>query len=376
MMTEEQVHASLAAIQTPTLFVRASEGLLANRTGLDKRAELIPNLTTVDVPGGTIVTWMGILNRSPMLSKGFCSMTDPVFVIKLRCLFAALLMSCAPSLVALELSDPPAAFDQSSLQSTATIQSSGHLVLFSPIREIRGEIRSETMARLPVAGQGQLFEIHRDASREDAAEHYRRQLQARGGQILFECSGVSCGRSNVWANQIFQQPRLLGRDQAQDYFVGAVADVDGVSWLTLVYTVTRGNMREYIWVEHLKVEPGADIPGFASASARLLGPVIVPWQGGVTHRFDLATTDRRRLAEWAAEEGAEVVLAAFSTLENGETLSSAIERSQQAADSLADVLGKSGVSRDQVTILGIGPGVQIADPNRRGNRIEILVIKR
>src|SRR5690554_238107 len=52
MMTEEQVHASLAAIQTPTLFVRASEGLLASRGGLDKRAELIPELTTVDVPGG------------------------------------------------------------------------------------------------------------------------------------------------------------------------------------------------------------------------------------------------------------------------------------------------------------------------------------
>lgn len=52
MMTEEQVQASLASIHTPTLFVRAAQGLLANHKGLDKRAELIPNLTTVDVPGG------------------------------------------------------------------------------------------------------------------------------------------------------------------------------------------------------------------------------------------------------------------------------------------------------------------------------------
>ncbi|MBE0484784.1 alpha/beta hydrolase [Marinobacter sp.] len=52
MMTEEQVQASLAAIQIPTLFVRAAEGLLANHKGLDARARLIPNLTTVDVAGG------------------------------------------------------------------------------------------------------------------------------------------------------------------------------------------------------------------------------------------------------------------------------------------------------------------------------------
>lgn len=52
MMTEEQVLASLEAIETPTLFVRADEGLLAQRQGLDDRAKRIRNLTTARVPGG------------------------------------------------------------------------------------------------------------------------------------------------------------------------------------------------------------------------------------------------------------------------------------------------------------------------------------
>ena len=52
MMTEEQVVASLAAVQAPTLFVRAKEGLLASRKGLETRADAMLNLKIVDVPGG------------------------------------------------------------------------------------------------------------------------------------------------------------------------------------------------------------------------------------------------------------------------------------------------------------------------------------
>jgi len=52
MMTEEQVKATLKSIQAPTLLVRARDGLLANRRGLDERAASISDLTTVDVPGG------------------------------------------------------------------------------------------------------------------------------------------------------------------------------------------------------------------------------------------------------------------------------------------------------------------------------------
>lgn len=52
MMTEEQVLASLRAVTTRTLFVRAAEGLLASRRGLAARAGAVADLRTVEVPGG------------------------------------------------------------------------------------------------------------------------------------------------------------------------------------------------------------------------------------------------------------------------------------------------------------------------------------
>jgi|26BtaG_2_1085354.scaffolds.fasta_scaffold00430_5 pimeloyl-ACP methyl ester carboxylesterase len=52
MMTEEQVTASLAALDTRALFVRADQGLLAYRKDLDKRASALANLQVANVPGG------------------------------------------------------------------------------------------------------------------------------------------------------------------------------------------------------------------------------------------------------------------------------------------------------------------------------------
>ncbi|MBZ2167925.1 DUF4892 domain-containing protein [Marinobacter sp. F4216] len=268
----------------------------------------------------------------------------------------------------------PEPFPQAELEDVADIQSSGHLVLFSPVREVRDEIRSETMARLPVSGEGHLYEIERDSNREKARDHYLRVLKARGSQVLFECVGLSCGRSNVWANQIFGQRKLYGRDANQDYLVAGTTTEDGRRWLTLVYTVTRGNLREYIWVEHLEVTGSVVIPGLGSVDSRIRGPIVVPWTGSLTHRFDWSANDRRKIADWARAESTIVVLTGFSSLDAGEGLEESLQRAERAVASLADVLAKTGVPEEQQRTLVVGPAIPIGDPDRQGNRVEITVI--
>lgn len=275
-----------------------------------------------------------------------------------------------------DLSGFPDAFPQSSLEEEVPVVSSGHLVLFSPVREVNNAIRSDRMARIPVKGVGRLYQINRDASRGEAREHYQTLLQARGAQVLFECNGRSCGRSNVWANQIFDQSTLYGRDADQDYLVAAVTGESGKTWLTLVYTVTRGTQREYVWIEHLEAGEGAAIPGLDSANARVRGPIIIPWQGGITHRFEWSATDRRMLNNWVEEEGAQVVLTGFASLGEDEPLEAAMERAQNAMESLSQVLEKSGVSKSRQTLITVGPSVISLSPERQGDRVEIVVITR
>ncbi len=270
----------------------------------------------------------------------------------------------------------PEPFPQSQLETSTRIQSSGHLVLFSPVREVNDEIRSETMARLPVSGEGRMYQLNRDASRNEARGHYRQVLQARSAGILYECSGVSCGRSVIWANRIFGQAMLNGRDSEQDYLVAGTLDEDGTRWLTLVYTVTRGNLREYVWVEHLRLGDGAVVPGFDTGSDRIFGPLIVPYEGGFTYQFDWAATDRRNLRERASEEGAMVVLVGFSSLGAEESLDDSLERARGATESLSEVLARIGISREQQKILVVGPFIPMENPERQGDRVEVTVISR
>lgn len=289
-------------------------------------------------------------------------------------LVLALVPLAMPSLVSASLADFPVPFAQSTLENTVEIQSTGHLVLFSPVREVNDEIRSESLARLPVEGEGRLYQLSRDASRESARDHYQRVLNERNAQVLFDCAGIRCGRSNVWANQIFGQRTLLGRDDTQDYLVAGSIAEDGARWLTLVYTVTRGNLREYVWAEHLRVGAGATIPSLGTVDERVKGPIIVPWRGGVTYRFDWRGSDRRRLSDLASQEGAVVVLVGYSELETDESFSEARERARMAAESLSEVLTKTGVPRNQQTIIVPGPAGVFKDPDRQGNRVELIVV--
>ncbi len=312
-----------------------------------------------------------------MLSETFWKVSNILPVLLIFKLLASVVLFTGSAFASAALPETlPQPFPQSKLETSVEIESSGHLVLFSPVREVNNQIRSETMARLPVTGEGRLYQISRDASRQQAREHYRRILRERGAQILFECSGIRCGRSNVWANQIFNQSVLYGRDATQDYLVAAVTTADGSRWLTSVYTVTRGNLREYVWMEHLQVAPGALIPGLGSLSDRVSGPVVVPWQGGVTYQFDWQATDRRRISEQARAKGAVVVLVGYSELGASESYDESMQRAREAAESLSEVLNKTGVSKQQQELVIVGPSVVVTDPGRQGDRVEVMVITR
>ncbi|MDX1458412.1 MAG: DUF4892 domain-containing protein [Marinobacter sp.] len=285
------------------------------------------------------------------------------------CLLLACLGATATSYAA-ALIEP---FPQATEEANTTIRSQAHRVMLSPVREVNDEIRSESVARVPVIGTGQLLKIETDSNRREAREYYLSALTALGAKVLFECSGRECGRSNVWANQIFNQAILYGRDANQDYIAAAVTQGES-SFLYLVYTVTRGNYREYVWTEQLELGPNAVVPGLEGVDGRVRGPLVVPWSGGFTYRFDWDATDRRHLNDWASSDDAEVVIVSHSALQPDESLADSFVRAKNAAEAMAALLQKSGVSLEQQRQVIAGPTIPSGDPARTGDRVELVVI--
>jgi len=68
-----------------------------------------------------------------------------------------------------------------------------------------------------------LYKFGRGESLEPIYNHYEQQLKD-SASILYECTGRTCGSSNAWANNFFNDYRLYGADSNQTLLVVANED--------------------------------------------------------------------------------------------------------------------------------------------------------
>ena len=117
----------------------------------------------------------------------------------------------------------------------------------APVDKIRQDLRIEGVR---VAGPVQrvTYRIPDGEQLDDIAAHYREILGAGGSGIVFYCEGPDCGRSTIWAHDVFGIPILVAPNRSQR-FLAASTMIDGVAKLVAVYAVQRGNRRLYAHVE-------------------------------------------------------------------------------------------------------------------------------
>lgn len=113
--------------------------------------------------------------------------------------------------------------------------------VLSAVEKNRRETAIERLVDVVAGRRWTTFEVPMGTDPDKLKEHYAAQL---AGQVIFQCEGRDCGRSNTWANQIFGQAVLYGRDQEQTYLAAQVGQE-----LVAVYLIKRGNRRQYAHVE-------------------------------------------------------------------------------------------------------------------------------
>lgn len=75
---------------------------------------------------------------------------------------------------------------------------------------------------------------------------------SEGTTLLFSCEGRACGQGVQWANRVFRQRVLYGREDLQRYRVYAL-DEAGVQYRVVVYSAARTADRQYLHVDLLRI---------------------------------------------------------------------------------------------------------------------------
>lgn len=72
-----------------------------------------------------------------------------------------------------------------------------------------------------------------------------------GAELLYSCDGRACGQGVQWANRVFRERLLYGRDDLQQYRVFGA----GQAWRVLLFSAARTADRQYLHAEWLEISP-------------------------------------------------------------------------------------------------------------------------
>lgn len=129
------------------------------------------------------------------------------------------------------------------------VESGLQTLALGPVERKRREVRIGDSRTFAAATSARTYQLPRSLTLDKLATYYAELLS---GQILYQCAGRDCGRSNEWANAIFSQSILYGPDADQRYFAAQFGDE-----LVAVYLVRRGNRRLY--AHHVIYRPQAPV---------------------------------------------------------------------------------------------------------------------
>ena len=136
---------------------------------------------------------------------------------------------------------------------TGTAHVIDHEIGLGAIQKVRGAWRFKESERVT----GQLVRhtwqiVDGFSSREVMDELIAAVREAGGTELLFSCDGRSCGRAVQWANRVFGQRVLYGREGDQAYRVFRLNRDQ--EYRLVVYAAVRTEDRQYLHVELLRVE--------------------------------------------------------------------------------------------------------------------------
>jgi len=152
-----------------------------------------------------------------------------------------------------------------------------HQFLLSTPKRISNTLNIEDAVFLAGERTDLLLKIDQLGSSQQAFYFYQ-ALLLKQGEILYQCEQRACGSSNYWANKIFNESKLYGRDSEQYYLAGRL-NSEEKSYFLSIYVVKNGRKQQYIYLRYIP-EIKRDLKGDSVTDSEGRDQ-LKSWQSGV-----------------------------------------------------------------------------------------------
>ena len=259
------------------------------------------------------------------------------------------------------------------VEARADDEAQPHEFVVSAVEKIRRELKIERKVRANAQLKSATYQVPNGTPLDSVFEHYRGLVAE--DQVLFECAGRDCGRSNQWANQVFGLPILYGPDANQRYLAGRIAE-DFVS----VYVIQRGNRRIYAHVQLLDVTEVIAVERNAEVLRQLTGRGYAEISG-LRPRRDGTLPESAAATLSAVGSQLRVVkdrqIYVVCHLYSASSVPAQLERAQSCADAAAELLregiGAEAGSVGKLSLIPFAAGPLLPRGSENVSRIELVL---
>jgi len=257
-------------------------------------------------------------------------------------------------------------------KSQAVKQDNDHRLILGAIRRISGAMQPEAEVRLSGKVSHWLWQLPEGHTSQVAFESLKEQLISNAN-TLFQCEGRSCGLSNDFANQVFNQSILYGRDSDQFYWAGVTDSKEPEVWV--VYTSARSAKRVYAYVERIALNKNQleKLDGFVQkGQAQTLfdqGYIVMSQLGDRTQLRDSQVNWLKQLLLEHPNKHFALVVHRYGGMEN----QALIDRTQNEANALLDQVAKAGGFIKNLYAHGAGA---VMPRESLSDRIELVELKK
>ena len=267
-------------------------------------------------------------------------------------------------------------FPDSTLEEIEVVEDVNYRLVLGALQRQRQEVVPENSERLRGDLTKLTYQVSQDFTGAEVYEFFVDQLERRGYETLYSCTGRSCGSSNYWANDIFGNRILYGPERNQFFLAVRAGGGSEARAHLSIYVITRANRRIYAYVEVIEDDVSRGVVDVSSPelleALNAQGAVALPMVSFDSEGQLAPETDLSPVVELLQSERS-LQFYVVAHLGGAEPLETLLARSAGRAEVLRQALIARGVSGDRLTAQGVGPLAPVCNITDCTERAELVL---